>query len=323
MWELSPHESESMVDIDSALRASAYSGKRSKRGEGNNKESAKKGLEPFDPQVHATKEVADAYSMWLVIIYGTIVSIIMRYLFMPTQETMEGIIWLLPVMLTATVPSLHKIIIPKKYSELYTRGNWFRGCFLFLFSWLALSFLLLNPPLADIAPPTLASGIDIEYQDDSAVIGHSWDNGIYEINLNQAKADIVLGMAVRDNVDAENANILVTINHNSLNEIIVLANGSVIEQTEAINKFNSVETWTRGEATNIQKEYTGFPKVASNIKDIGLAWNLAEELGKEDINLGEYEIFVEIIEDGEHVEPFGENIWSKTFILKIVQTESL
>jgi len=50
---------------------------------------------------------------------------------------------------------------------------------------------------------------------------------------------------------------------------------------------------------------------------------LAEELGKEDINLGEYEIFVEIIEDGDHVEPFGENIWSKTFILKIIQTESL
>jgi hypothetical protein len=322
MWKLSPHESESMVDVDSALRASAYSGKKNRRGD-NNKEVSKKGLEPFDPQVHATKEVADAYSMWLVIIYGTIVSIIMRYIFMPTQETMEGIIWLLPVMLTATVPSIHKIIIPKKYSELYTRGNWFRSGFLFLFSWLALSFLLLNPPLADIAPPTLASGIDIEYRDDNAVIGYSWDNDIYEINLNEAEVDIVLGMAVRDNVDAENANILVTLNHNSLNDEIILANGTVIEQSEAINRFNSVETWNRGEATNIQKEYTGFPKVASNIKDIGLAWNLAEELDKENINLGEYEIFIQIVENGEHVEPFGENIWSKSFILKIVQTESV
>jgi hypothetical protein len=227
---------------------------------------------------------------------------------------MEGIIWLLPVMLTATVPSIHKIIIPKKYSELYTRGNWFRSGFLFLFSWLALSFLLLNPPLADIAPPTLASGIDIEYRDDNAVIGYSWDNDIYEINLNEAEVDIVLGMAVRDNVDAENANILVTLNHNSLNDEIILANGTVIEQSEAINRFNSVETWNRGEATNIQKEYTGFPKVASNIKDIGLAWNLAEELDKENINLGEYEIFIQIVENGEHVEPlekiFGQKVLS-------------
>jgi hypothetical protein len=220
----------SMVDIDSALRASAYSGKRNKRGEGENKDSSKKGLEPFDPQVHATKEVADAFSMWLVIIYGFMIAFVMRYLFMPTQESMEGIIWLLPVMLTATVPSLHKILIPNKYSELYTRGNWFRSSFLFLFSWLALSFLLLNPPLADIAPPTLASGIDIENIDDSAIIGYSWDDDIYQINLREDTANIVFGMAVRDNVDAENAKILVTLNHNSLSEPIILANGTVILQ---------------------------------------------------------------------------------------------
>lgn len=313
----------SMVDIDSALRASAYSGKRNKRGEGENKDSSKKGLEPFDPQVHATKEVADAFSMWLVIIYGFMVAFVMRYLFMPTQESMEGIIWLLPVMLTATVPSLHKILIPNKYSELYTRGNWFRSSFLFLFSWLALSFLLLNPPLADIAPPTLASGIDIENIDDSAIIGYSWDDDIYQINLREDTANIVFGMAVRDNVDAENAKILVTLNHNSLSEPIILANGTVILQIEAIDKFNSVENWTRGEATNIKKENTGFPKVASNTKDIGMAWNLAEQMNKDNVNLGEYEIFIEIMEDEDHVEPFGVNTWSKTITLKLIQTESM
>ena len=313
----------SMVDIDSALRASAYSGKRNKRGEGENKDSSKKGLEPFDPQVHATKEVADAFSMWLVIIYGFMIAFVMRYLFMPTQESMEGIIWLLPVMLTATVPSLHKILIPNKYSELYTRGNWFRSSFLFLFSWLALSFLLLNPPLADIAPPTLASGIDIENIDDSAIIGYSWDDDIYQINLREDSTNIVLGMAVRDNVDAENAKILVTLNHNSLSEPIILVNGTVIQQIEAIDKFNSVDNWTRGEATNIKKENTGFPKVASNTKDIGMAWDLAEQLNKENVNLGEYEIFIEIIEDEGHVEPFGVNSWTKIITLKLIQTESI
>jgi hypothetical protein len=92
-----------MVDIDSALRASAYSGKKNKNTSDDNKDVPKKGLEPFDPKVHAKKEVADAYSMWLVIIYGFLIALFMRYIFMPTQDSMEGILWLLPVMLTATI----------------------------------------------------------------------------------------------------------------------------------------------------------------------------------------------------------------------------
>ncbi|MFQ3344194.1 MAG: hypothetical protein ACKVI6_05105 [Candidatus Poseidoniales archaeon] len=311
-----------MVDIDSALRASAYSGKKNRKSGENNKDEKKKGLEPFDPRVHATKELADAYSMWLVIIYGFLISILMRYVFMPTQDSLESIMWLLPVMMTLTVPSLHKILIPKKYSELYTRGNWFRGGFLFIFSWLALSFILLNPPLADIASPTVASGIDIQDNDDEAIIGYSWDNDIYEINLKEDATEIVLGMAIRDNVDVENARILVKLNHNSLPESIILANGTVINQNEAINKFNSVGQWLRGEDKNIEKEFTGEPDVAPNSEDIGLAWNLAEELGKDNINLGEYTITIEIKEDGDHVKPFGENTWEKTYKLKITQTES-
>ncbi len=311
-----------MVDIDSALRASAYSGKRNKKNNEGGKDTSKKGLDPFDPKVHATKEVADAYSMWLVIIYGFIVSIFMRYLFMPTQDSMESIMWLLPIMMVSTIPSLHKIIIPKKYSELYTKGNWFRGGFLFLFSWLALSFILLNPPIADIAPPTIASGIDIQDNEDPAIIGHSWNNDIYEINLKEGSTEVVLGMAVRDNVDAENAIIIVEIYHNSLSEPIILANGTVISQSEAIDKFDGVEKWLRGEDKNIEKEFTGKPDVSPNDRDIGLAWNLAEELGRNNINLGEYEIKIIIKENGDHVKPFNENTWERTYKLKIIQTES-
>ena len=76
-----------MVDIDSALRASAYSGKKNRNSSDDNKEVVKKGLEPFDPKVHAKKEVADAYSMWLVIIYGFLIALFMRFIFMPTQGT--------------------------------------------------------------------------------------------------------------------------------------------------------------------------------------------------------------------------------------------
>ena len=290
-----------MVDIDSALRASAYSGKKNKNTSDDNKDVPKKGLEPFDPKVHAKKEVADAYSMWLVIIYGFLIALFMRYIFMPTQDSMEGILWLLPVMLTATIPSLHKIIIPKNYSELYTRGNWFRGGFLFLFSWLALSFILLNPPMADIAAPTIASGIDIQDNNDTAIIGHSWDGDVFEINLKENTAEIILGMSVRDNVDAENAIIRIEINHSTLSESIILANGSVINQQQAIERFDNVDKWLRGEDKNIEKEFKEKPDVAPNSNDIGLAWNLAEELDINNINLGEYEIKIHLSEIGKDV----------------------
>ena len=96
-------------------------------------------------------------------------------------------------------------IIPRKYSELYTNGNWFSAVFLFIFTWLAFSFIVSNPPLADIAPPTLAGGIDIEQTE--GIEETSWKNGVYTINLNQDTVEVVMGMAVRDNVDAESVNI--------------------------------------------------------------------------------------------------------------------
>ena len=134
-----------MVDVDTAIRASAYEKrKRSRGGSGDKEESKSRELEPFKPDEHAVKEVADAYSMWLVIFYGLGVALFMRYIFMPTTTEPSRILWLLPVSLAATVPSLHKLIIPAKYSSLYTGGNWFRACFLFVFSWLALTFVLLS-----------------------------------------------------------------------------------------------------------------------------------------------------------------------------------
>ena len=48
-----------------------------------------------------------------------------------------------------------------------------------------------------------------------------------------------------------------------------------------------------------------------------------EQLNKENVNLGEYEIFIEIIEDEGHVEPFGVNSWTKIITLKLIQTESM
>ena len=88
-----------MVDVDTALRANAYNDRRRKSG-GDKKDSKNtpKKIEDFDPAAHAVKEVADAYSMWLVIIYGAIVALAVRYLLMPEMDEPGAILYLLPLL---------------------------------------------------------------------------------------------------------------------------------------------------------------------------------------------------------------------------------
>ena len=75
-----------MVDVDTALRASAYNDrKRKSNSDREGGKSTSKKIEPFDPLMHSIKEVADAYSMWLVMIYGVAVAAGIRYLLMPTK----------------------------------------------------------------------------------------------------------------------------------------------------------------------------------------------------------------------------------------------
>ena len=267
-----------MVDVDTALRANAYNDRKRRSG-GDKKEgkTTPKKIEDFDPAAHAVKEVADAYSMWLVIIYGTVVALAIRYLLMPEMKEPGAILYLLPLLLCATIIPIHKIIIPSRYSELYTNGNWFRAVFLFIFTWLAFSFIVSNPPLADIAPPTLAGGIDIEQTE--GIEETSWKNGVYTINLNQDTVDVVMGMAVRDNVDAESVNINAAIYYRG-EMLEELANGTAISHTEEMGMFDSINNWTRGD------------RVGPHENDIGLAWDLGT------LDPGEYTIEITLTEEG-------------------------
>ena len=267
-----------MVDVDTALRANAYNDRkrRSSGGKKDDKTTPKK-IEDFDPAAHAVKEIADAYSMWLVIIYGASVALGIRYLLMPGMDEPSAILYLLPLLLCATIIPIHKIIIPSKYSELYTNGNWFRAIFLFVFTWLAFSFIVSNPPLADIAPPTLAGGIDIEQTE--GIEETSWKNGVYTINLNQDTVDVVMGMAVRDNVDAETVNINAAIYYRG-DMLEELANGTAISHTEEMGMFDSINNWTRGD------------RVGPHENDIGLAWDLGT------LDPGEYTIEITLTEEG-------------------------
>ncbi len=288
-----------MVDVDTALRASAYNDrKRKSSGDKDGGKSTPKKIEAFDPVAHAIKELGDAYSMWLVILYGILVAVAVRYVLMPEMEEPGAILYLLPLLLAATIIPLHKIVLPKKYNELYTNGNWFRAIFLFVFTWLALSFILSNPPLADIAPPTLSGGIDIEQTE--GIEDTTWKNGVYTINLNQDTVDVVLGMAVRDNVNAESVeiNAMIYYRGDMINE---LANGTAISHTDEIEMFESVTNWTRGDS------------IGSHEYDIGMAWDLGT------LEPGEYTLEITMTEQGDPWENTSELVYT----ILIIQTTVL
>ena len=299
-----------MVDVDSAMRASAYGGgKRRKKSEGD-KQKEKEGrvLEPFDPAAAAKKETAEAYSMWIVIVYGLGVCLFMRYFFMPTLTEPTRVLWLLPMLLMVTIPSLHKVMVPVEYYELFTMGNWFRACFLYFFSFIALSFILANPPLGDIAAPTISGGLDIETND--AVVDARWSKGTYYIETNQDTIDIVLGMAVRDNVNAETA--VMTASVWFRGEMIAnLSDGAVGELSEAQVRFDEVgSNWTRGDQKNtLTKDVLG-PKVASRAEDVGLAWGISG------MELGDYEVRINLSEVGD---PWEFNTWDAVYTINIVR----
>jgi len=288
-----------VVDVDSALRASAYSGKKRPKGGGGKEDKPSRKLEPFDPVAAYEKEKADAYSMWLVIILGLSVGLIMRYVLMPTLDGPETILWLIPVLLITTLPTIHKLVIPNKYSNLYDKGNWFRSGFLFFFTFIAISFILSNPPLADIAPPTLADGIDVA--DTEGIVESQWKGGTYTLELNQTEIDVILGLGIRDNVDAEGANMIVTVwKYGELEQS--LANGTAIEQTQAQADFDAFNgTWLRGN------------KVAPHSQDIGMAFDLGT------LSVNEYKIRIHLWEDGE---PWDVNEWEREYTLKLVMSST-
>ena len=68
------------------------------------------------------------------------------------EASTPGVLWVLPLLCIGLLPSLHRSL-PEHIQEHYTRGTWFRAAFLHTFTWLCVSFLMINPPFGDIAPP--------------------------------------------------------------------------------------------------------------------------------------------------------------------------
>ena len=183
---------------------------------------------------------------------------------------------------------------------------------------------LVNPPLADIAAPHLAGAIDIATTE--GISDSDLDGSVYEIRISQDSIPVLLGLAVRDNVDAENSTMNLTIQKVGQMESIVNVSGLVSEiASDGSNglspsdTFESVddEEWVRGLRKNsLTGGYLG-PKVAPHSQDISMAWDLCPS----GCGPGDYLIQISLTEVNDMV-PWqdGENSWQREYTLRILQS---
>ena len=203
-----------MVDLATALKAAAADDRRKRGGSSEKKKpGGKVGVEPFNPVEQYEKEVADSWSMWLVIIYGSSVGLIMRYVVMPMLDGEANVLWSLPLLLVFTVPPLHKAIL-RKFADKYTFGNWFRATFLYVFTWLAVTFIIVNPPLADIAPPEVGGKIFLVDADDPDSLLTRDLTITLDENQSATAESTALVFSIRDNFNTDNVMLQITISRN-------------------------------------------------------------------------------------------------------------
>ena len=282
-----------MVDVDTALKASAYSGKKRSKEDGS-KERVSKTLEPFDPAAAFEKEKADAWSMWLVISLAAAFALFQRYVILPSMDGPARSIWLLPLSIVFFLPSIHRLLIPSRFSELYTGGNWFRAGMLFLFTWLAASVAMINPPMGDIASPEVPEGLGIAANDDVSAVDVA-DDGLI-LSVVDDTPEIILGFSVRDNWKLDDVHLNATIQRFNDEEVVLADWGlSGIEASAAATKYDLVSNWTA----------PGEP--SSKADDLGLAFEL------EGLEAGIHTISIRLTEDGD---PW-KNTWSKVYTLNV------
>jgi hypothetical protein len=290
-----------MVDLKTAMAAAQA--ERMKRDGARNEEKKKRrtgpdlGIEPFDPVKYANKEKADTASMWLVIVYALIVTLLMRYVLMPsTTLDKTDVLYLLPLTMMILIPQLHRMVMPERFKEHYTKGTWFRAFFLYTFTFLSLAFLVVNPPFGDIVAPQLARDWGIAVEDGGEFVFADTVKGGVEWTL--ADGDRLEGtpwllFGLADNVDENKAN--VTVLHEFLGaESVIVSNATFWTQ-----HGDDVGTWRTAENKSA-------PILLPHADlDQPFAINLGEQLG-----VGTHTITVEITEQGDPWENKRTYVWS-------------
>ena len=291
-----------MVDLKTAMAAAQA--ERMKRDGAKNAEKKKRrsgadlGSEPFDPVKYQGKERADTACMWLVIVYAVLVTAMMRYILMPsTTLDKTDVLYILPLSMLILIPQLHRLVMPERFKEHYTKGTWFRAIFLYIFTFLSLSFLVVNPPFGDIVAPQLADEWAVVIEHDGNYTFADKVSGVEnEWNLDTGEriaggAWVLFGLA--DNVAHTGAN--VTIQHSFQNtEIVIDSDASFWDE-----HGTDVGTW----------------RTASNesapvlLPHADLDQPFAVFLG-EGLAAGEHTIVVEIVEQGDPWENTRTYTWT-------------
>jgi len=272
-----------MVDLSTALAAAAARDKRRASRDGDKKRpGGKVGTEPFDPADHVIKEKADAASMWLVICYAILVSLVMRFVIMPAMDGPGNVLWSLPLLLILTIPTIHRVLL-KKYEDRYTFGNWFRATFLYSFTWLALCLILVNPPLADISPPQVAENTVLIDLDSNSTWNHPV--GDFSESDNLTERQLGLAFAIRDNFDASDVNVSVTISTTGENNLFSKS-GSADSMRGEWDNYSSDVSNVMGRSTDVpilivldgftiseDQPYT----ITITLSQDGVPWHLEQE----------------------------------------------
>lgn len=283
-----------MVDLSTAMAAASVD--RQKRVADEGKERMKRrsgrdlGIEPFDPVKHVAKEKAETASMWLVIGFSVIISLLMRYVLMPrTTVEKSDILYLAPLAAIFLIPQVHRMVMPSSFNELYTKGTWFKAGFLHTFTFLAMAFLLVNPPLGDIVAPQLADkwvlvqneGGEFNFSKGMSESGAlTWE--VEEDTILTGEIWLLFGLA--DNVNVDGARISVTLSNNA-GDVELESDADFWEDNAEVIAENT------GNISNTERSSKLMPH-----GDLDQAFAIL--LGT-DLSLGEHNIIVTIYEQGD------------------------
>jgi len=301
-----------MVDLNTAIAAAST--ERRKRTDGEDKEKkirrsgADLGLEAFDPAKYAEKEKADAVSMWLVLAFSVTISLLMRYVLMPnTASDKTDILYLLPLTAMILLPQIHRAILPKKYVEHFTKGTWVKSGFLHSFTFLAMAFLLVNPPFGDIVAPQLSGEWTIATDDGVELLfddGTSKDTITWTVDSEgKLSGQVWLLFGLADNVNSDGAEVIVTLTNNEGSKEIS-ANSTFWLDNE--QRLLNATTTTNSSLPNL------FPH---DDKDQQFAIKLGENIPE-----GTHTITVQITEQGDPWENQRTYKWNLIVVKEVVQS---
>ena len=303
-----------MVDLQTAMAAAAAERKQRAGAESEERKVRRSGpnlgIEPFDPVKHVSKEKADTASMWLVIAFSVVVSLMMRYVLMPnTSPEKSDILYLMPLSAIILIPQVHRVVMPKSFQEFYTKGTWFKAGFLHTFTFLAMSFLLVNPPMGDIVAPKLASQWAIATDDGDLLLFNedSSKDGIIEWeveNDGRLTGEVWLLFALADNVNSDGAEVTVELTHQS--EVTELASDEYFWANNSDRITNGTKT-----------DNSSAPNLVPHVKDQPFAINLGSDLA-----VGSHDILVTITEDGDPWENERVYRWKLVVVEAVESTES-